>query len=123
MDVVTVKSVQVKRSLPVQLTDSEKRDYGRKLADLEFGKRQIEYEKKVAMEWFKDQLTATELAIDDTSNVLRAGSENRDVVCRWSYDWMSMMKRLMREDTGEIVETAIIQPEERQMDLSEETQG
>jgi hypothetical protein len=111
-------SIQVKRTLSCILNDTEKRERGKSLADLEFAKAEIEYAKKLAMERFKDQLTATQLAIDDMVRVVRDGAEDRELECYWRYDYASMMKTLTREDTGEIVETAIIQPEERQMNIN-----
>lgn len=123
MEVVAVKSVNVERSLPCQLSYTEKIDFGKKLADLEHAKRTIEREKEGAVKAFKEQITATEFGIGEVTGILRAGEERRLVRCRWGYDWGSMMKTLTREDTGEIVETAIIQPEERQMNIGEMSAG
>jgi len=113
----TEKPIIVKRLLPCVLTETEKMERGRQLADLEYAKAEIERAKKTANDRFKDELTATELAIEKTTVIVRAGEENRDVECEWRKNWDVMIKSLIRLDTGEIVETAAIREEERQRDL------
>lgn len=42
------------------------------------------------------------------------GEEDRDVECWWDYDFVNGEKKLVRSDTGEVVETQKIKDEERQ---------
>lgn len=50
---------------------------------------------------------------------LNLGYEMRDVTCSWWVNWDDGYKRLVRIDTGEVVLTKPLSPEERQMSLLE----
>ncbi len=107
----------VKRKLPCQLTPEEKQERGKSLADLEYAKVEIERNKKIEMERFKDELTSTDLGIDKLVSVIRSGMEDREVDCEWKPDWTTMVKSLIRLDTNEPVQTMPISENERQTAL------
>lgn len=111
------KTVITSRDLPCVLTDDEKRDYGRKLADLEHNKEQVEKDKKASSDLFKDQLSAVDAGIRRLVTFIRDGIERRAVECEWVYYWQSLSKELVRKDTNEVIEREVIGHDERQYGL------
>ena len=111
------QTIKVARNLPVVLNDNEKREYGRKLADLEHNKEQIELEKKAASDTFKEQLSAVDAGIRRFVTSIRDGIERREVECEWVYFWESLTKQLVRCDTDEVIERDMIGQDERQIGL------
>lgn len=107
------KSIQ--RNLPVLLTTDEKVDYGLNLAELHQDYGSVEIKKKDAADRFKNELDELNARISYFSRVIRSGEEWRNVDCQWRYIFDTNTKELMRMDTGEIVETAAITAEERQL--------
>lgn len=113
-----VKAVKIERNLPCVLSDPERLDYGRKLADLNYALDDIERERKAAADTFKDQISTTDAAIRKFTTAIRDGIERRMVDCEWVYHWDSFTKQLVRGDTFEVIESAVIEPDERQMELN-----
>ncbi len=111
------KSVKTSRHLACILSDEEKLQYGRKLADLEDSSEQCEIEKKNAVDGFKEKQSAIDVGIRRFVAAIRDGMERREVDCEWIYHWDSFSKELSRCDTGEVIEREIIGPEERQIGL------
>ena len=105
--------------LPCVLDDDEKRDYGRRLADLEHNKVTVETEKKAANDRFKERLSAIDVGIGQHVSAICDGFERRDVDCEWQYHWESFAKDLVRLDTGEVIEREAIGTEERQIGLAD----
>ncbi len=105
------------RDFACTLTELEKLEYGKKLADLGYSKEQIEADKKAATEGFKQQLAAVESGSKRLISAIRDGMERREVDCEWIYRWESLTKELVRCDTGEIVEREVIGVDERQIGL------
>ncbi len=111
------------RNLFCVLTDSERLDRGRKLAELEENYDTCTVEKKAAVDSFKDRESAIEAGIKQLVPIIRDGMERRSVECEWRYHWSELTKELMRLDTGEIIETEIISAEERQIGLDLTTEN
>lgn len=111
---LTTKTV---RNLTCQLTDAEKLAYGRTLADLEHDAETLEGEKKAMVDSFKERVSAVDVSIRKYATAIRDGIERRDVECEWIYHWPTFTKELVRGDTGEIVESAVISSDERQLGL------
>lgn len=109
---LTTKTV---RNLMCELTNDEKREYGRKLADLEHDKDIVEADKKASADSFKEKLSAIDAGISRLVGPIRDGVERRDVECEWVYHWETFAKDLVRCDTGEVVITEAITPRERQL--------
>lgn len=82
---------------------------------MEYAKDEIEREKKSTMDTFKDQLSATDAGIHRMATAIRDGFERRDVDCEWLYHWDSFTKELVRHDTDEVIETKVIEADERQL--------
>lgn len=110
----------INRNLPVPLTTPEKVEYGRNLAHLHSDYTKLEIDKKASADTFKYSLEALDGRISHLAGVIRAGEEDRQVECRWRYLFETNSKELIRMDTGEIVETATITAEERQLMLQME---
>ena len=106
------QTTKTTRDLMVTLTDDEKREYGRKLADLEHDREAVETEKKAAADGFK----GTALGNPSRNRVtIRDGVERREVECEWIYHWEILSKELSRADTGEVIERTVIGPDERKI--------
>ena len=112
------QTTKTTRDLMVTLTDDEKREYGRKLADLEHDREAVETEKKAAADGFKERLSAIQVGIGRLVSTIRDGVERREVECEWVFYWDSLTKELSRADTGEVIERAVIGPDERQIGLN-----
>jgi hypothetical protein len=111
------QTVKTSRNLPCVLTDAEKLDYGRKLADAENELDTIDTEKKNAVDGYKEKTSAVQVAVRRLVSAIRDGMERREVECEWVYYWDSFTKELVRSDTGESIERAVIGPDERQIGL------
>ena len=105
------------RHLMVSLSDDEKREYGRRLADPDHDKDTVEAEKKSAMDGFRERLSAIDVGIGRLVTAIRDGMERREVECQWVYFWDSCTKQLTRMDTDDVIESAVIDPDERQIGL------
>lgn len=105
----------ITRSLPVPLTTDEKVEYGRNLAVLHQEYLALERAKKVSADDFKEKLEGIDGATFRLATIVRNQEEYRTVECSWRYLFETNSKELIRMDTGEIVETATITAEERQM--------
>ncbi len=103
------------RHLPVLLTIPEKLDYGSRLAELHQQYANVESQKAIAAATYKETLIELDGRIAHLARVLRDGHESRAVDCTWRYLFASNQKELVRIDTGEVVETAAITAEERQL--------
>ena len=110
-------TTKISRNLMVELSEDEKKKYGRNLANLLYDKGQIEAEKKAAMDGFKEKLSSLEVDAGKLASAIRDGAEHRDVECEWVFHWDSLTKTLTRTDTGEIIETDMIGPDDRQIGL------
>lgn len=107
----------INRTLAVPLTTIEKVDMGHRLAELygEYG--DAELRKKASADRFKEELEELDGRIAHLARIVRSGEEYRTVECKWRYLFDVNTKELVRMDTGEIVETAAITAEERQLML------
>jgi hypothetical protein len=110
-------SKETKRDLPCVLSDSEKLEFGRRLADAESELDQIEAELNQAKAGFKERTSAVEVGIRRYVSCIRDGIERREVACDWIYHWETLAKELIRRDTGEVITTEPIGMDERQMGL------
>ena len=109
------------RTLPVQLTAHEIEEYGKELAAVIVGKGKLEAQKAVLSKAIKPLVER----LEELAPVVDSGKEDRDVACRWYYDWANRERFLIRSDTLELVATDIIPEGELQqrLDLGKEAQG
>ncbi len=103
----------VQRDLPCQLTDAEKAELSEEMATAELGieklkgeVRELNSEKR----GLQGHLNALAHALDD-------GAQDKSVECLWVEDMAKNVKRLIRQDTKEVVEESALTLEDRMDDL------
>lgn len=101
------------RPLPHQLTFEEREKLGLELAHSIREANRIEAEGKMAAKAFKTQLDAAESKVRAHAAVLNQGYEYRETRCRRILDLAEDTLTVVREDTGELVETRRLNSTER----------
>lgn len=105
-------------SLRVRLTDTEIREKGQELARASQELTQAESDKKEVMAQFTAQITARKATIANLSTIIANGYEFRPIECYWKMNHPdSGRKSIIREDTFEIVRTAIMTSDDAQKSL------
>lgn len=104
----------VQRVLPVKMTPDERDEMGRKLSQAWDDYELIEDDKKKATGCFTKQLREKRAEISKFSRLLKTGHDLRVVRCRWIEDFKHNVKRLVRQDSGDVVEEIALTAEERQ---------
>lgn len=107
--------------LRCQLTDDEKIQAGKELAEATNELEAIEDDKKQIVSDFKAKSTAAEARVAVLSNKLRSGYEFRSVECSVTFNTPEEgQKQTVRLDTKEVIATAPMTDEEKQtkLDLS-----
>jgi len=113
----------VTRSLDVNLTAEELAAYSQALAaDVESHNTLVKEAKALAAAC-KKGIDAMKDNVDWMAYKVRNQKEPRDVSCKWDFDFNANTKRLIRQDSFELVETRVIEASERQayLQLTEET--
>jgi len=77
----------------------------------------VERVKKQAAAEAKESSDRLESELRRLSYIVEREEEDRTVECFWRFDFMKNEKNLIREDTGEVVETKAMTDEERQIAL------
>lgn len=104
-----MKNNRTTETLICQLTDSERREYGIKLATALGDMTSVEEEKKREMDHFKDRIAGLQARVDELSRKTRDGKEWRHVECEIFYSTPDKMhKQVVRLDTGETVRTELM---------------
>lgn len=106
-------SDDVHKDLPVKLTEAELAKYGEQMGNSEAAIEKYELERKRlgdAMKAEKDTRRRIGLMLD-------GGTEQRKVLCRWVESIEENCKRLVRQDTGDIVDVLALTADDRQMSL------
>lgn len=106
-----------KKSLSCNLTDEELLSYSKELAKASQDKEGTDRKRKEVADDYKAQITKLDAEISILSRKIGNGYEHRDIECYWIHDWAVGRKSLIRTDTGEIVQTAIIEESEKQNKL------
>jgi hypothetical protein len=103
-----------KRMLMCKLTDAEHIDRGVEQAETYKAYCRVEAEKKGTNEGFKEQLDAARKELSRLSQICKTGYESRLVECRWIEDFEHNVKRLVRQDDGQVIDEQALAAEERQ---------
>jgi hypothetical protein len=104
--------------LPVRYTDPERMDIAEQLGRAAQAQGDLEDQKKAQDAEYKESLEAVKLQIKRLSRKLGAGSEMRNVQCKWLLeDPTSKEKTLVRLDTGEVVRVLPMQDHDFQETL------
>jgi hypothetical protein len=106
-------SDDVHRDLPVKLTEPELLAFGDEMADCEMRigtlkLKRKELNAKITVQ--RDERKRLAKLVDD-------GTELRKVVCRWVEDVAHQCKRLVRQDTGDVVDTQALTADDLQEDM------
>lgn len=117
-----MKDDLVTRRLDVNLTAEETAAYSQTLAaEVENHNTLVREAKNIAAAC-KKNINEKKEEVDDLATKVRNQKEPRDVSCKWDFDFNANTKRLIRQDTFELVETRVIEASERQayLQLTEE---
>lgn len=101
------------RTLPVKLTNSEIQMYGEEQASLLIQIGKLDDQRKQ----INDAIKPRRERVDKLAKIIDSKQEERQVDCLWVYSWETGVKRLIRRDTQEIVESRKIEAEENQGDM------
>lgn len=104
--------------LPVQLTEDERLSRGKRAGELSYDLFQIEEQAKAAKVAIKAQMERLQGEIADLHNQLRTGKEWREVEIDLQKDLGRRLELTVRLDTGEVVSTRPLGPDEMQGELS-----
>lgn len=102
-----------KRRCIHKFTESEINGINENIADLTKKLRKFEDEKKLV----SSIVAGTDAEITKAVNLKEAGEEEREMDCPVEYDFAKGQKTVKHPETGEIIETLPIKPEEREQDL------
>ena len=109
------EDLAVERELPVKLTTDELLERGEAMADCEF---EIDKQKAV-----RKGVNAIIRAQTDEraklAHVIESGVETRKVVCKWVGDYARNVWRLVRQDSGGMVDSRPMTAADRQTDFDD----
>jgi protein subunit release factor A len=105
------------RKLPVKLNDEELADRGRAVAKAVEDRAALQEEKKAADADINGKIKSQGEIIRCLSRVITTGTEDREVEVAINKDNESRMISVVREDTGEIVESRPMTADELQQNL------
>lgn len=100
-----------------KLTDAEKLQLGKKLADTLTEVEGLDAEKTDTSKRLTDQIRLKEALASQQKSVLRSGQEIREIPCREYRDYREGVVVVVRRDTGETVERRPMNFEERQVGM------
>lgn len=105
-------------NLPVKLTHEELDQRRDKIASLIHNKTCVEIEKKTASDVFNKRLKEIDTDIQQQAREIRERAEYREVLVSRETDYKLGVEQVIREDTGEPVDSRPLKSEERQMSIS-----
>lgn len=115
-----VRERRLSKTLRVPLTDEELLKLGGELSAGIDTLNQIEADKKSVVEDFKARASVTQANVNRLSGLVRNRYDYRPVECVERMDYTARKLEIVRLDTGEIIETRRLLPEECQMELAAE---
>jgi len=107
--------------LPCKLTDTELRERGGKLARLLQQADELQAELNAAKAEFKARYELLQKTASEIATEIRSGHAMRAVNCVDLEDFSEKTVKLIRSDTGEVVETRAMTPDELQRPIPFET--
>lgn len=103
------------RTLEVDLTDEEVKQKGDILAARIAEHADVDQERKARALEYREQLAEIRGDIASLARQVRTRRDERVTACMWERDDARFSMILVRQDTGEIVETRPMRDDERQM--------
>lgn len=96
---------RIERDLPCELTDEERAEIANNLALNVAEYNEVEEEKKSVTQNYNERLKLLRTLQTKMAKEVETGLEDRPVVCEWDYHSPERgQKRLIRQDTFEVVE-------------------
>lgn len=111
------------KDLPCVMTDDEKRLKGSAIAAAVSEKAELEAEKKEFGEDIKKRMGAVEKRISALAHELSTGKEVRAVECAEYEKYATRMVDLVRLDTGEVIFSRPMRPDELQTSMEMRAEG
>jgi hypothetical protein len=105
------------RPLEVMLTEEELEAVGKLLSSSQIRLRELEAEKKRVMATWKSDIDKIRGQVDELSVKHHSGRMTRMVECEIQRDERQLAIRVVRLDTGEVIEERAMTPDERQVGL------
>lgn len=112
-----VMSRREKRTIPVKLTDKEKAKISTEHVETLDKITAKEEEKKTADAAIKGDIALLEEAAKKLADIIRAGTQDRELEVDVVYDWKTNEVRVVRVDTKEVVTQRAMSYEERQREM------
>lgn len=114
----TPEKIKITQQLGCQLTDEEKIQAGKELAEATNELTELGNDKAQIVSDFKAKMTAAEARVAVLGNKIRSGYEFRPVECSVTMDTPEPgQKQTMRLDTQEVVATVAMSEDEKQRKL------
>lgn len=114
---------EITQHLKCELTEDEIKEYGAELARKYSEITDLEDQKKSITSDFKARIDAANSDAGILARKIQNGYEFRDVFCEIQYIDDEKVVQTVRQDTGEIIKTRPMTPEEMQRDLFEEKEA
>ena len=105
------------RELPCELTATDLLRAGDAMAKCELAIEGLEENRKLANERAKKRVQTQVDRRNELAHMIATGTEVRDVRCVWIEDFAHNVHRLIRQDTGDEVDTRAMTAADRQTDL------
>ena len=109
----------IKKNVKCVLTDAEKQQAGFDLAEAFLELNRGKNDLKSVTAQYKSRIAQVEASISDKSSMLSSGYEFRDIECEVIKNYDDRIIRIIRPDTGEVVEERMMAHDELQMHIDE----
>lgn len=114
-----IERIEVSRRLRTALTESEITEAARDLASHHHTLRAIEGQKKQAAQEFGALIAAEVQPIDELSELIHCGHQERAVICEEVKDFDEKKVRIIRMDTEEVIDEKDMTEQQMEMGLDE----
>lgn len=116
MATTTEPTIEV-RTVYVKLSPSEQRERAMQAAELLRRHDEAEAHQKLQAKLLKQEVEKHAAALRKAALAAREGTELQEVTCTWVPDYATGIARLLRDDTGAVVETRSLTQAERQTSM------
>ena len=108
------------KTLAVKLSDSEVLALGQELAEAELALMELHEHQRVTAKQFNESMKGGQERVVRLAASVDSGTEQRAVDCTWESDFDGGVKRLVRTDTGEVIDSADLTPDDLQLEMGGE---
>jgi len=115
----SMKILKTTKRLPVKLSDDELLERGKQLVESMRKTAVAEAEREADNKKRKGDIALMEEVTSRLASIIRDGQEDREVECELRKDFEHSSVTTVRTDTGEIVDTRVMDNEERQEQMFE----